>query len=145
MPTPISSRTKRERRTNAVIAMLTVLAIPAALAICGWLVLGVAFGGDEPDCDEYAFDAEAWAARDSDDRDDQAASLSRCDVLIGMTRSEVVELLGEPNNQRGRWAYATGLVNDALGPGDGQTLFVSFNPSGRVRTTDLAYHPDSYD
>jgi hypothetical protein len=48
----IRSNSGGERRINAVIATLTVLAIPAVLALCIWLLVTVAFDGEQTtDCD----------------------------------------------------------------------------------------------
>jgi hypothetical protein len=146
----MSSTSKRERWTNAVIATLTVLAIPAAIVLAGWALVVTVFGADDaPDCSDYTFDQEAWENKEGDDREEEAAALAHCDTLTGMSHAAVAELLGTPNRGRKhpaqRWAYSAGWVNDAIGIGDGQTLRVRFDSSGHVTTASVTYPPQGYD
>jgi outer membrane protein assembly factor BamE (lipoprotein component of BamABCDE complex) len=133
-----------------VIATLTVLAIPAALLAAAWVLAMSVFGSDgPPDCDSYSFDREAWRNDEGDAREQEAAALVGCGTLNGMPGSEVRDLLGDPSPRPtpapDRWTYAAGWVNDAIGVGDGQTLFVRFDANGRVKGTNLAYPPRDYE
>jgi len=129
--------------------LATVAAALAALILGGFLILiWLKTGGDgyEPDCAEYSFKRDAWREVRGDQREHEAEALAECDALVGKTRAEVTRMLGE-HDTRGststsrKWWFFAGEVNDAFGPGDGQTLYVHFDHRGVVKRATLAY-PD---
>lgn len=137
----------RERRSSLVIAgLVSVGLIVIALLAVGW-VRGQ-LRGYEPDCDEYSFDRTEWRSAgnpgiDDDSQEHQAEALAECDVLVGLTRAEVSAMLGshqlEERIEPFDWGFSAGWVNDGLGPGDGQMLYVQFGDDGRVTRAKLAY------
>ena len=84
------------------------------------------------------FDSQAWKkAGPGDRRVELAGELERCNSLDGATKDEVREALGRPDTEhRYSWEYFTGEVNDVMGPGDAQTLYVDFTGLGRVKMLD---------
>ena len=139
----------RERRitTFGLTAAVGVVLLLGALAV-GVLLRDAALGGGESvDCDNYEFSPGKWRGEggiDNDAKELEAEALVRCETLIGMTRSEVTEMLGAHRSQRststpGKWSFDAGWVNDAYGPGDGQLLRVHFGPDGEVAEATLAY------
>jgi hypothetical protein len=98
------------------------------------------YQSERQSCSEYSFDAEAW--EDWATIDDEARNVVRCRILIGMTRREVVDLIGR--RVRGwrharRWELSAGAVNDYAGPGDAQALYVRFGADDRVQGTRLRH------
>ena len=137
----------RDRRTSLVIAGLTLIGLTAiALLAVDW-VRGE-LRGYEPDCDEYAFEREEWRDAgnrgiDDDSQEHQAEALAECDALVGLTRAEVTAMLGSHQLERRiepfDWGFSAGWVNDGMGPGDGQMLYVQFGDDGHVTRAKLAY------
>jgi hypothetical protein len=117
----------------------------AALALivaCSAALTSEWFRGYEPDCDGYAFDSSKWADEPGDGREHQAEALVECNALVGLTRNEVGAMLGRQDSQVGGrriMVFSAGWVNDGLGPGDGQSLYVILSRSDRVLAARLAY------
>lgn len=127
------------RAAGALVCGVTVLAAGLALG-CAALSVG------PQGCGRFRFDRERWLADvprgGSDETLTIAAALVRCDSLDGATRAEVRELLGRPHRgappSRTNWRWSVGTVNDAIGPGDGEELRVTFH-GDRVRDAHLLY------
>ena len=140
----MDANSAKERRVNLLIvgAALFVVVVGALLFV-SWL--RDAASGYEPDCDSYSFDRSEWRYEqnrgiDDDSREHQAEALAECGALEGKTHAEVAELLGDGDREpRRTWRYHAGWVNDGIGPGDGQTLYVRFGSDGRVERATLAY------
>lgn len=116
--------------------LVIVLGVAAALLLAGdWL------REYEPDCDGYSFDESAWADDAGDSREHQAEALVECNVLIGLRRDDVTAMLGAGTGSgEGRTLrFSAGWVNDGIGPGDGQTLYVFLSSNDRVQAARLAY------
>lgn len=103
------------------------------------LLLGLCFGGIRY-CQNVGrtFDAQAWrdAAGGTRIRGRMAPDLVASRRLVGMTRAEVVALLGPPQRVEagtggGRLLYNLGLPVDGYGIDD-DVLDVSIGPDGRV-------------
>lgn len=63
-----------------------------------------------------------------------AHGLERCGDIQGLRPAEVESRLGRRDSvEQGKWLYELGLVGEGLGPGDDQTLYVSFGRRDRVR------------
>ena len=118
------------------VLVLALVAVTAALVIREWL------RGYEPDCDAYSFDASEWADSEGHGREHQAEALAECNALVGLTRGEVTTLLDRPAAEagaRGTMTFSAGWVNDGVGPGDGQSLYVYLGGNNRVVAARLAY------
>jgi hypothetical protein len=124
----------------------------AVAALVGLMVLSWSgwFSGDdfEPDCSTYSFDRSEWRPAfnrgiEDDSREHQAEALAECDVLVGLTRPELTAMLGDHHLEKRidqfDWGFSAGWVNDGIGPGDGQMLYVQFDNDGRVTRAKLAY------
>jgi len=125
-------------RRGFVVATLA-LALAAAVAV---LLIRDWFRGYEPDCDDYSFDAAEWADDRGDGREHQAESLAECNALVGFTREEVATMLGRQTagaDGGRRLTFSAGWVNDGIGPGDGQRLYVLLDGRDRVVAARLAY------
>ena len=86
-----------------------------------------------------AFDAASFrsaaASGDDEQLERQAYRAVEQDVLLGLSRTEARRVLGKPDRISGTghvWTWDVGMINDAMGPGDGGRLYVIFDPSGRV-------------
>lgn len=116
-------------RKRAAAVLGGTVAAGAAVALA---VGAVAYADDG--CDGYRPDRAQWLRDLRDGGNDGAArvaaKLLRCRTLDGKTRAEVVAMLGP--GQRSIWeapptmAWTVGLVNDYMGPGDGQYFTVTF-------------------
>lgn len=101
-----------------------------AVAVCTALA-GCSVGG--PDCDDFQFDKSAWTSQaqsGGDDRTEAFKDLVSCDVLDGMTRADVKELLGPPlqgSRTPREWTYFL-----APGPWDDSHGLVRFSSKGTV-------------
>ena len=105
-------------------------------------------------CNEYEFDAQAWADTKNPNRSDvsdpgdlspaqlQARQLIDCKSLVGMTRRDVLRQLGDPSTPRAhpleaRWfSYFLGISPDAFLLDD-EDLNIRFDDSGRVSLVSL--------
>ena len=127
---------------------LPLLGLIAVIVAGGVLLFSSLRGegrGDEPDCESYSFDREEWrySGIDDDTREHEAEAMVECGALEGKTRAEVTAMLG-PHDTRPststprKWWFYAGWVNDGYGLGDGQTLYVHFDRSGKVRRATLA-------
>jgi hypothetical protein len=138
----------RERRINAVLAVGVL-----AVLILGTLLVARSFGVGPLRCVGVGFDQDAWTIgpdrgndaldEEYDERLEEADQLADCDVLVGKTKPEVADLLGEPERdeayQRGVWSFFAGETNDYLGPGDAAHLRLHFDQAGRVARADSPY------
>lgn len=121
--------------------VLTALVL-ALVAACAVLLIRDWFRGYEPDCDGYSFDPSEWADDAGDGREHEAEALAECNALVGLTRKEVVAMLGRQDPEAGgrrMMTFPAGWVNDGIGPGDGQSLYVFLGGGDRVVAARLAY------
>jgi hypothetical protein len=127
-----------DRLGRSILAGVVVIVAAGA----GVLLVGDWFwGGYEPDCDDYAFDAGEWADDGDDGREQQAEALVECGTLLGLRRSEVTGLLGQstkPGDRNASVRLSAGWVNDGLGPGDAQQLHLTYD-ADRVVSAELTY------
>ncbi len=108
--------------------------------------VAISVGQDE--CDDFRFERAQWRAAlrapDPHGRTSKAERMAeavvRCGTVDGATRPRVQRVLGPPH-ARGprRWKWLVGTTNDAIGPGDGQELWVEFARDGRARNVELLY------
>jgi hypothetical protein len=124
----------------------TLGAIVLGIVVLALLASHDLFGDGSSDCDGYELDRDAWFA--DVDRDEAAADLVRCRTLVGRSRAGALRMLGSPSNlgrefrRPDQASYAAGVVNDGIGPGDGQVLTVRFGTDDRVIGAHLLYRPD---
>jgi hypothetical protein len=127
-----------DRLGRSILAGVVVVVAAAA----GALLVGDRFwGGYEPDCDDYAFNAGDWTDDGDDGREHQAEALVECGTLLGLRRSEVAGLLGQPakpGDRNGSVRFSAGWANDGIGPGDAQHLHLTYD-ADRVVSAELTY------
>jgi hypothetical protein len=116
-------------------------------------ILGLASGGaavavtvGQDSCDDFEFDRGRWRAAlggpdpvgERSKAELMADAIVRCGTVDDATRAEVERRLGKPD-RRGRqtWEWGVGMTNDALGPGDAESLVVTFGRDGRVSRAEL--------
>jgi hypothetical protein len=123
----------------------TVLIAIAPLGAAAALAAGLATASaDDDECTSFEVDPARWRASEDErgalgdvsDRERMAEAIARCEPLRGATRREVERVLG-PSPGRKAWSYFGGTINDGLGPGDEQRLYVWFGRDGRVSRTSL--------
>ncbi len=90
---------------NVAVVVLIIIVTPLVLYASGSLAWDAMWAGsdgrlDAPDCREFRFDADRWDDMSGDDRAVQAKGLARCDLLVGMTRSQVEEMIGVGSTER---------------------------------------------
>ena len=114
-----------------------------ALALVTGVLGGVVIAAESrPSCDD-AFDRRDWrrSAIDSERKIELAEQVVRCDLFEGARRDEVERMLGEGGSDENRLpsdpgvasaSYPVAMVNDYLGPGDGQDLIVYYDRRRRV-------------
>lgn len=136
---------KRERRLNLLIVTLTVVAIFAVpYAVVKTHVVGAMLDHDPVDCGDYEFDQQEWAdVEDQGGRGKQAEGLARCEPIVGLSRGEVRDLLGDPSlrSNRMRWSYDGGDVGRDFGYHSSATVFVNFGRDGRVTKIGIDPQP----
>lgn len=124
------SHGRAPHRRDALVggALLLLFAVPVT-AWAAW---------PRPGFDAAAF-RQATAARDYDVVEDQALRAIDRRVLIGRTKDEVRALLGSPHQAvRTEWRWSVGMIGDFLGPGDGGSLYVQFDPrTQRVESAEV--------
>jgi len=97
---------------NIAVVALIVVVVPFAIYGAGSLAWNAFVSGsdnqlDPPDCDEFRFDAAEWDDASGDAPAEQANGLAHCDLLLGMTRDEVGDMLGPADtSKRGFAAFA---------------------------------------
>jgi len=115
-------------------------AILAAVPLAGIGASG-ATGVTKADCRLFSFQRSDFRPVPSAEylreartrRQKVAHGLERCGDIQGLRPAEVESRLGRHDSvEQGEWAYELGLVGEGIGPGDDQTLYVSFGPRGRV-------------
>jgi hypothetical protein len=75
----IRSSSARERRTNVVIATLTVLAVPVVVLALAWALALVILGGNEsPECEAFAFDRAEQTGRGHAHHNGEQPSRAAC-------------------------------------------------------------------
>jgi outer membrane protein assembly factor BamE (lipoprotein component of BamABCDE complex) len=127
------------RRRLGLGRYLTFGALGAAL-VAGWLFIRP-FG--PPPFDEWQFSAAVWAQRRdgvmetlNSPRGAMVGDLQRRHVLPGMTREQVVRLLGEPDWQKCRMEYVYFIgAWDAVRFVDPSIFIIYFDATGIVRET----------
>jgi hypothetical protein len=127
-----SARTWSATLRRAGIAALVLLVIGA-----GTMAGLAAIPG--PEFDGARFRAAA-ASGDVDEVERQAHRAVEQDVVVGLSRSEARQLVGEPERISGTghvWSWDAGMINDVLGPGDGGRFYVIFDQSGRVESAKI--------
>jgi len=146
-------------RLGTLRPVLTTLLAAGALAACvslGAAVIAAGGATTRLDCRVFRFEVSEWRAEGADSGDELrvgltareriAAALIRCRTLHGMTRAEVRRRLGRPDGgglRYRRWHYSLGTVGNAIGPGESQTLSVTFSGrSNRVRRVFTLYPED---
>ena len=126
--------------------MLAVVGVMTAGVTSAGIAVAVTVGEDE--CDDFRFERAEWRAAlrapdppgKTSKAERMADAIVRCGTVDGATRPEVQRSLGPPGGRgHRRWTWLVGTANDALGPGDGQELWVEFTRGGRVRNAELLY------
>ena len=105
-------------------------------------------------CAEYKFDRAAWEDTENPNRSGvadagdlspaqlQARQVIDCESLIGLTRKQVLNQLGDPDTPRAHplraswFTYFLGISPKAALL-DGEDLSIKFDPSGRVKRAAL--------
>ncbi|HYH88610.1 MAG TPA: hypothetical protein VEX67_05220 [Solirubrobacteraceae bacterium] len=109
-----------------------LLLLPAVFAGIGAAIVAVVLvpklgdGRERADCATFTIRRDDWTSQDPDVRLRSAEAIDRCDVLRGMTATEVEQRLGPParlppaadSPSREVWSYA---VRDRLDEDDGPT------------------------
>jgi len=127
--------------TLALRSALTTAIVAGVLAAAGFLGTAVIVAGaTRLDCRAFRFNASAWQAKGADSGDEldagrtarerMGAALIRCRTLHGMTRGEVRRRLGGPDEEgpeQRRWHSYLGTAGNGIGPGETQTLSVTFS------------------
>jgi hypothetical protein len=144
----VGAAASRERRINIAIAVGVL-----ALMVLGTLWVARSFGVGPLRCVGLDANQDAWTlgsergngalSDEHDERLKEADKLADCDLLVGKTKAEVLDLLGEPDTNgadHGRvMRLFAGEINDYLGPGDGADLTVYFDQAGRVVRAESPY------
>lgn len=122
-----------------------------ALGVVVFIVVGAVVGavvashGSGDTCRTFQFDREKWQqarlnVNPPTDRQELADNLLRCNRLNGLTKTEVLQLLGPgvprlSNTSRTMWV--TGLVRGTLSTGR-EYLRVTYDSAGNVTSAALA-------
>ena len=124
-------RSRRERRLDFW------LVISGVVLVCALFATGIAaladagpFQDEPRDCADYSFDQDEWSA--DSHRLGEGTALSKCRVLIGLSRQQVRSMLGAEKFSDDRHLYY-----DIDSDFDGTALVVTFDDSGRVERSDI--------
>ena len=104
-----------------------------SLGVCGALFAGWVLWLRHEDAQSRIFDAEIWRETRSTDyvRGRMVPDLIARHRLEGMTRGQIVALLGEPTGLRaGAFVYDLGYPDDDPFPIDPYLLVIDFDPRG---------------
>ena len=80
-----------------------ILLAAGLLTIAGYVFL--AYGGYELLDPPQTFDADRWQSANHQERERMVGDLVQSRILIGMTRDEVVQVLGAPDRDNGTMEY----------------------------------------
>lgn len=119
--------------------------LPGAILAIGLAAAGLlaGCGSDGAGCPEE-FARERWQMPRAEDRAELAQQVEDCGVIDDARRAEVLTMLGEPSQPRGKsrqkarlWLYYIGDSEETYGPGESRFLVVEFDARGRVVTAEV--------